>query len=322
MMRGLSITCMLVLLGQLPQSTLANYALFADPTDTISINGNTTLDGAATYEARIQLRGATGKIFNEWRIKEEDKTLQLRDNTVYAFSYGLNRSSGMSASPILTQYQWHHLAYVYDGSEERLYLDGQLLNQRSAAGNIRDANYSISGLGGYVREEFSPSFIGLMDTFRVSSVARYSGVSFSAPQGDFVPDADTELLFNFTEQPGSMTATDLSHNAATGFLGAGFTGATAPEIISTLPIWGDMDYDGFVGLDDLDIVLTHWNENAGIGNPQPGDVTGDGFVGLDDLDVILTHWNTGTPPSSQTNIPEPTLFALMTGGLGLLVRRH
>ncbi len=38
----------------------------------------------------------------------------------------------------------------------------------------------------------------------------------------------------------------------------------------------------------------------------PGDINGDGFVGLDDLDIILNHWNEGTPPTGGSpSIPEP-----------------
>lgn len=76
---------------------------------------------------------------------------------------------------------------------------------------------------------------------------------------------------------------------------------------------GDLDGDGFVGLDDLDIVLNHWNQTVAAGLHHLGDTTGDGYVGLDDLDELLSNWNAGTPPPSHThqNIPEP-------GGLVLL----
>ncbi len=72
---------------------------------------------------------------------------------------------------------------------------------------------------------------------------------------------------------------------------------------------GDLDGDGFVGLDDLDIVLSHWNTNVTAGELSEGDPTGDGFVGLDDLDLVLSNWNAGSPPLSA--VPEP-------GTLGLL----
>ncbi len=75
---------------------------------------------------------------------------------------------------------------------------------------------------------------------------------------------------------------------------------------------GDLDGDGFVGLSDLDIILSHWNQTVTPGDLSMGDPSGDGFVGLDDLDYVLNPWNTGTPPSSNTNIPEPTSLMLLS----------
>jgi len=82
---------------------------------------------------------------------------------------------------------------------------------------------------------------------------------------------------------------------------------------------GDLDGDGFVGLDDLDIVLGSWNETVPSGNPL-ADPSGDGFVGLDDLDIILGDWNAGAPP--PTAIPEPAGLILMGLGGAALLRRE
>ena len=78
---------------------------------------------------------------------------------------------------------------------------------------------------------------------------------------------------------------------------------------------GDLNGDGFVGLDDLDIVLGAWNDNVKAGTWVDGDPSGDGFVGLDDLDIILNNWNAGTPPGDQasTTIPEPAAGLMLFG---------
>ncbi len=92
-----------------------------------------------------------------------------------------------------------------------------------------------------------------------------------------------------------------------------------------VPVAGDIDGDGFVGLSDLDIVLSNWNQSVPPGDAS-ADLSGpsgdpDGFVGLDDLDVVLANWNAGTPAGDSTNIPEPTAFMCM-GLLGAgLMRR-
>ncbi len=85
---------------------------------------------------------------------------------------------------------------------------------------------------------------------------------------------------------------------------------------------GDLDGDGFVGIADLNIVLSNWNQNVPPANPL-ADPSGDGFVGIDDLNAVLGNWNAGTPPSVTANIPEPaSLVCLGLSSLGLLTRRQ
>ncbi len=89
-------------------------------------------------------------------------------------------------------------------------------------------------------------------------------------------------------------------------------------------IAGDLDFDGFVGIDDLNVVLGNWNTSVTPGNPLFGDTSGDGFVGIDDLNAVLSNWNAGVPPSDgPTQIPEPAVVWLIGPGLlGLLRRRR
>ncbi len=88
-------------------------------------------------------------------------------------------------------------------------------------------------------------------------------------------------------------------------------------------IIGDLNGDGFVGIDDLNIVLGSWNQSVTPADPLAGDLTGDGFVGIDDLSAVLAHWNTGSPPppSGSASIPEPgTLSLLLIAAVGGLAR--
>ncbi len=90
-----------------------------------------------------------------------------------------------------------------------------------------------------------------------------------------------------------------------------------------VPIVGDLNGDGFVEIDDLNIVLDNWNQNVPPGDPL-ADPSGDGFVGIDDLNEVLGDWNAGTPPppSEGAVIPEPgTVLMVCAGGLSLLRHR-
>ena len=57
--------------------------------------------------------------------------------------------------------------------------------------------------------------------------------------------------------------------------------------------------------------------------PIPGDINGDGFVGVDDLNIILVNWNNGTPPTGGTPaIPEPASLSLLAIGSYALQQRY
>ncbi len=79
---------------------------------------------------------------------------------------------------------------------------------------------------------------------------------------------------------------------------------------------GDLTGDGFVGQDDLNIILGAWGQNVDPpGNPMTGDPSNDGFVGQDDLNLVLGDWGQGTPPAALSAIPEPHAFLLAVMGV-------
>ena len=87
---------------------------------------------------------------------------------------------------------------------------------------------------------------------------------------------------------------------------------------------GDLNGDGFVGVDDLNVVLVNWNRDVPPGE-LIADPSGDGYVGVDDLNMVLVNWNNGTPPitNAEPAIPEPVSLMVWGAGAGLLgVRRR
>lgn len=83
---------------------------------------------------------------------------------------------------------------------------------------------------------------------------------------------------------------------------------------------GDLNQDGFVGVEDLDLLLAHWGDSTVAFDYAAGDASGDGLVGDADLALVQANWGNGTPGG---NVPEPGGAALLAlGGLALLRRRR
>lgn len=210
-----------------------SVAYFDSTTDTIQASGQTVIGTASTYEAVVLFPsdgGARGNLFNEHAAFQEDKLLEAGPSGIGGFNFGAGSRVLSTNSVTLSQDVWHHVAYVYDGSQERLYLDGEREVSRPAGGDVADSD-GLGHIGAIFRDgSVRSSFVGYMDSIRISNTARYSGDSFTAPTGDLASDANTLLLYNFAEEAGSTTVADGSPNGRTGTLGAGFSGATSPEL--------------------------------------------------------------------------------------------
>lgn len=284
-------------------SATADYAVFADPLDTIRISGDTVVSEAITIEAVLILSDASGlgRVYTEHNEGLEDKQLRVRPQVVDGFAYPRGLPSTLRADLCMPIGRPVHVAFVSDGVEERIYVGGTLAASRGASGLIGNASTSSQAhVVGAVKRSDIPfplnSFVGAIDTLRVSSDAIYVGTEFDAPADDLTATESTVLLYNFNELPGATTVADESGNGLHGDVGVGFDGATAPEFtadpIALIPMGAcqtDFDRDGQTGFSDLVAILAAWGE------PQcPGvgfDVqNADGVVGFDDLLVVLSSW--------------------------------
>ena len=110
----------------------------------------------------------------------------------------LKASHGMSTG------QWYHLAIVRQSGTLRFFRDGTSLASVSNSTSFSNNDYRIGvylGGGGF-------GIVGYVDEFRHSSVARYSGSSFTVPTEAFTKDGATELLLHFEGSNGDTTTSD------------------------------------------------------------------------------------------------------------------
>jgi hypothetical protein len=155
-------------------------------------------------------------------------------------------------------------------------------------------------------------------------------------------DTDIELLFNDavsdidlfvhlndgTVVAGSTSETNNEFISFDGFTAGtyyisidDFTGNGVPYTLSiaeTVTDTPDLNGDGFVGIEDLDLLLANWGNAAG--SPAGGDANGDGVVNADDLAIVQAAWGDGTPPGGP--VPEPGSLALLAAGGALALRRR
>lgn len=124
---------------------------------------------------------------------------------------------------------------------------------------------------------------------------------------------------------GYISKFDLGTGAAISpFFIAGTGGLEQPTALLVLSrLLGDVNGDGFVGQDDLNIILGSWGQHVPSG--AVADLSRDGFVGQDDLNFVLSQWGQGTLPTLRTAaVPEASsLLFISTACMCLLAScRH
>lgn len=97
---------------------------------------------------------------------------------------------------------WHHVAFSWDGSFLRGYIDG-VYKKRVAQSGTQGNSTNIMYIG--EKDDGSEPLNGLLDEFRISNTARYTTeTSFTVPTAEFTDDANTLVLLHFNENAGTV----------------------------------------------------------------------------------------------------------------------
>lgn len=157
--------------------------------------------GPLTAEAWVRPRKLEGR--RAVLVKGSGEiALGTRDGTPAFSVLTGRRATVVTAEDLkLSPDKWTHLAGVYDGSTLSLYVDGLRVASRSVA-DPRTSTGAALLVGaapgrarGHDAAKIADVFEGQVDAVRLSTVARYSGTTFT-PERRFKPDSDTRLLLN------------------------------------------------------------------------------------------------------------------------------
>jgi len=194
----------------------------------------------------------------------------------------------------------------------------------------RSAAYSTDGSALALRDQFRTYVLALDEQGLPIHEVMDDNPNFSSPYGiSLGPNIPMRVPIAYDLAGNIYTAGNLAASERLGIYSPGGDSVAVTRSDGTFVINGttygeslpgDFNGDGYVGLEDLDIILSHWNQQVAHGVLLLGDGNGDGFVGLDDLDSILGHWNTGTIPADNANIPEPGVGLMLLFGPLLLAR--
>ncbi len=173
--------------------------------------------GPFTLEAWVNPKQVAGDQAIVAKMHDSEFSFFMKEG-VPQFSVHLNgRYVSARATDVLTSGRWTHLSGVYDGSEVRLYVDGEMVSSKPGSGKRKLNRLPLyigadPGKGG----EATRPFDGKIDEVKISEGEVYQA-NFT-PQRKFSPTDDTIMLLHFDRQLGPFLL-DHSSSAIRGTLG-------------------------------------------------------------------------------------------------------
>ncbi|HEX4132581.1 MAG TPA: SUMF1/EgtB/PvdO family nonheme iron enzyme [Pirellulales bacterium] len=128
-----------------------------------------------------------------------------------------------SNGPATTLDSLVHVAGMFDGKSDRIYINGRLQKQAASIESFKPSSMLLM-IGSTITGEF---FDGTIREVRISSVVRYTDDFI--PQARFEPDNATEVLYHFDEGSGTVAKDSSSHHRDGKIVGATWIAASAPS---------------------------------------------------------------------------------------------
>ena len=205
-------------------------------------------------------------------------------NAMYVYSAATSDLFTNNAAHDIIYNRWVHLAWVKEGQNFRMYIDGKNVagnNNNSATNMAATPSASLITIG--MNSDGNERMDGYISNLRISSTARYSA-DFARPTAAFTNDSNTILL---TCQNSTGSITDASSNNYTISANGGVSANTynvprlptdTSTVVNVLTPYGDTKWD----------YVTPFS--AGEGGSVYFDGTGDYLSILNSYDVGTADW--------------------------------
>lgn len=238
--------------------------------------GLTQNTGGATVIARTR-EGIGGIYIYSWYLNWSPTTNRV---AVSVSNNGISAGATLESNSLVFTGQTVRASFTFDGQTMRLYLNGCLDSEINTSFSevyygdndvlIGAANYAF----GFLRR-----FDGSIDELTI-----WSEALDAAQIENLDPGGAGESLVAWWSFDGDSLA-DLSGNGNDGVASGNVPFAAPPEFSCE----ADLNGDGTIDLDDLNIVLSQFGQTSCL------DVNGDGEMNLDDLNAVLTSFGSDCP---------------------------